>query len=60
MKKINIPALLLALVVVSMFIGVGLAIAMRNIWLIVLFIVLGFAIMGFGIANKKKKSGSQA
>ncbi|MFS0672305.1 DUF5325 family protein [Ornithinibacillus sp. 179-J 7C1 HS] len=58
MKKVNIPALLLALLVVSMFIGVGFAIALRNIWLIILFIVLGFGIMGTGIANKRKKSGS--
>lgn len=58
MKKVNIPALLLALLVVSMFIGVGFAIALRNIWLIILFIVLGFSIMGTGIANKRKKSGS--
>jgi hypothetical protein len=60
MKKINIPALLLAILVVSMFIGVGLAIAYRNIWLVLLFIVLGFGIMGTGIANKKKKSDSPA
>ncbi|WP_047982938.1 DUF5325 family protein [Ornithinibacillus californiensis] len=60
MKKVNIPALLLAILVVSMFIGVGLAIAYRNIWLVLLFIVLGFGIMGTAIANKKKKSDSPA
>ncbi|WP_042145083.1 DUF5325 family protein [Paucisalibacillus sp. EB02] len=59
MKNVNIPALLLALLVVSMFIGVGFAIALRSIWLILLFITLGFGIMGAGIANKRK-SGSQA
>ena len=55
MKKINLFALLLALLVVSMFIGVGFAIALRNTWLILLFIVLGFGIMGTGIASKKRK-----
>ncbi|WP_026905982.1 DUF5325 family protein [Paucisalibacillus globulus] len=59
MRNVNIPALLLALLVVSMFIGVGFAIALRSIGLILLFILLGFGIMGAGIANKKKKSGSQ-
>jgi hypothetical protein len=59
MRNINIPALLLALLVISMFIGVGFAIALRSIWLILLFIALGFGIMGAGIA-KKRKSGSHA
>ncbi|WP_010097925.1 DUF5325 family protein [Ornithinibacillus scapharcae] len=60
MKNLNIPAFLLATLVIIMFIGVGFAIALRSIWLILLFIALGFGIMGTGIANKKKKSGSQA
>lgn len=58
MKQVNIPAFLLAMLVVLMFVGVGFAIALRSIGLIVLFIVLGFAIMGFGIAHKKGKSDS--
>jgi uncharacterized membrane protein len=55
MKQINIPALLLAFLVVLMFVGVGFAIALRNVWLILLFIILGFSIMGSGIAYKKRK-----
>ncbi|GIO26020.1 DUF5325 family protein [Ornithinibacillus bavariensis] len=55
MKQINIPALLLAMLVVLMFIGVGFAIALRSILLILLFIVLGFSIMGSGLALKKRK-----
>jgi uncharacterized membrane protein len=55
MKQINIPALLLAFLVVLMFVGVGFAIALRNVWLILLFIILGFSIMGSGIAFKKRK-----
>jgi hypothetical protein len=37
-----------------MFIGVGVAIALRNIWLIILFIILGFGLMGYGISLKRK------
>jgi len=55
MKKINIPALLLAILVVSMFLGVGVAIAYRNVWFILLCMVLGFAIMGYGISLKRKR-----
>jgi hypothetical protein len=54
-KDINFPMLLLAILVVAMFAGVGLAIALRSIWLILLFIVAGFAIMGYGISLKRKK-----
>lgn len=55
MQKVNIPMLLLSLLVVSMFILVGLAIAYRNIWLVLLFLFLGFAIMSFGISLKRKR-----
>lgn len=55
MEKLNIPMLLLSLLVVSMFILVGLAIAFRNIWLVALFLFLGFAMMSFGISLKRKR-----
>ncbi|MEN2766583.1 DUF5325 family protein [Ornithinibacillus xuwenensis] len=60
LNKVNIPMLLLAMLVILMFIGVGFAIALRNIWLIVIFIALGFTIMGMGISMKRRKSDSQA
>ncbi|WP_368654690.1 DUF5325 family protein [Ornithinibacillus sp. 4-3] len=56
MKKINISMLLLAMLVISMFIGVGVAIAFRSIWFIALFTVLGFVIMSYGISLKRKNS----
>lgn len=55
MKKINFPMLLLAILVISMFVAVGIAIAFRNIWFILLFLVLGFCIMGYGLSLKRKK-----
>jgi Family of unknown function (DUF5325) len=55
MKKINWPMLLLAFLVISMFIGVGIAIAYRNIWLVILFLVLACVFMGTGISFKKKR-----
>lgn len=55
MKKINIPKLLLAMLVICMFLAVGVAIAFRNIWFVLLFLLLGFAIMGYGLSLKEKK-----
>lgn len=55
MKNINLPMLLLALLVILVFSAVGIAIAFRNIWAIFLLLLLGFAIMGFGISLKKRK-----
>lgn len=55
MKKINIPMLLLAILVICMFLAVGVAIAFRNIWFILLFLLLGFALMGYGLSLKRKK-----
>jgi len=54
MKKINIPMLLLALLVVSLFTGVGVALAYRNIVAIIILFLLGFIVMGYGITLKKK------
>ncbi|WP_190279420.1 DUF5325 family protein [Ornithinibacillus gellani] len=55
MKNINFPMLFLAILVIAMFVAVGIAISYQNIWLIILFIVLGFGFMGYGISLKKKK-----
>ncbi|MEF2291670.1 MULTISPECIES: DUF5325 family protein [Virgibacillus] len=55
MKKLNIPMLLLAILVIGMFVGVGAAIAYRNTWLVVLFLLLGFTLMGTGIRLKKAR-----
>ncbi|BAC13379.1 DUF5325 family protein [Oceanobacillus iheyensis] len=55
MKNINLPMLLLAFLVVLMFILVGLSIAFRNIWFILLFILLGFGIFGIVLSRKKGK-----
>lgn len=54
MKKINIPMLLLALLVISLFSGVGVALAYRNIFAMIVCFLLGFAVMGYGISLKKK------
>ncbi|WP_164215335.1 DUF5325 family protein [Virgibacillus sp. YIM 98842] len=55
MKKIDIPMLLLASFVILSFAGVGFAIALRSVWLIILLIIVGFSAMGYGIYLKKKK-----
>lgn len=54
MKKINIPMLLLACLVVLMFSLVGVAVAFKSFILIGLFLLLGFAFMGYGISLKRK------
>lgn len=53
MKSINIPMLLLALLVVLLFILVGLAVAFRNIWFVLLLTVLAFGIFGMVMSQKK-------
>ncbi|SFD83365.1 hypothetical protein SAMN05216238_104302 [Lentibacillus persicus] len=55
MKSLDVPMLLLASLVIFMFAFTGIAIAFRNIWLILLFILLGFAFMGLGIYLKRKR-----
>lgn len=54
MKNINIPMLLLALLVISLFSGVGVALAYRNIFAMIICFLLGFAAMGYGISLKRK------
>ncbi|WP_191126193.1 DUF5325 family protein [Cerasibacillus terrae] len=56
MKKIDFPMLLLAILVISMFIGVAIGISFKNIWMILIMLVLGFAFMGFGISIKQKRT----
>lgn len=58
MKKVNLPMLLLAILVIAMFIAVGFGIALRSIWLVLLFTVMGFLLMGFGLSIKRRKSDS--
>lgn len=54
MKQINLPMLALAMLVIFMFVAVGIAISLQNIWLIAIFSLAGFAIMGFGLSLKRK------
>jgi hypothetical protein len=56
MKSIQWKFMTLAFIVVLMFIAVGLAIALRNVWLISLFIILGFGVMGYGLYLKRRES----
>ncbi|MEW9677849.1 DUF5325 family protein [Lentibacillus sp. L22] len=56
MKKINFPMLLLAIVVIAMFVGMGAALSYQNFWLVLLFFVLGFAAMELGLIIKRKRS----
>ncbi|GAB3800019.1 DUF5325 family protein [Virgibacillus kimchii] len=55
MKKIDIPMFLLASFVILSFGAVGLAIALRSVWLIIIFLILGSSAMGYGIYLKKKR-----
>jgi len=60
MKRINFPMLLLAIIVVAMFSLVGIAIHYANFWLVGLFLLLGFAFMGFGLKIRKTGSASES
>jgi len=52
LKNINFSMLLLATAVILMFVMVGAAIPTQNIWLVVLFTVLGILLMGLGLIIK--------
>jgi len=54
MTNINFPMLFLALLIISMFVFSGIALAYRNILLVILFFLLGNGLMGFGIYLKRK------
>lgn len=58
MRNINFPMLLLAILVILMFSATGVAIAYGHIWYIILFMILGTTIMGYGISLKKKSDSS--
>lgn len=55
MSKVNYPMALLATLVIAAFFAVGASIAVKNAWLIILFLLLGFAMMGFGLTLKRKR-----
>ncbi|MGJ9458566.1 DUF5325 family protein [Oceanobacillus sp. CF4.6] len=55
MKNVNFPMLLLAILVIILFALVGIAIAFRNLWLILLFLILGFGTFAYGITLKKRR-----
>ncbi|MEI3596498.1 MULTISPECIES: DUF5325 family protein [unclassified Oceanobacillus] len=55
METFNWKFFSLALLVVFMFIAVGFAIALRSVPLIILFILLAFGLMGYGLTLKKKQ-----
>jgi len=56
MKQINFPMLFLAILVVTMFSLVGIAIYYESFLLMALFFVLGFLFMGYGLAKKRANS----
>jgi len=55
MKNINVPILLLATLVVSMFCLVGVAMFYENFLFMILFTLLGFFFMGYGLMLKRKR-----
>jgi ABC-type multidrug transport system permease subunit len=58
MKKIQVPMLFLAFLVIFSHVLVGVAIGFRNYGLAAFFFFLGFAIMGYGLSLKRKKNGT--
>ncbi|HLR65038.1 MAG TPA: hypothetical protein VK075_06390 [Pseudogracilibacillus sp.] len=54
MNKVNIPALLLAFVVIFFFTLVGVALAVQNLLWACLAFLAGFLVMAFGIYLKIK------
>ncbi|MDC3412786.1 YlaF family protein [Aquibacillus sp. 3ASR75-11] len=56
MKKIQFPMLLLAFLVILSYMLVGVAIGYRNYILAIFFVVLGFVLMGFGLARKRRNN----
>ncbi|WP_194287267.1 DUF5325 family protein [Gracilibacillus oryzae] len=54
MKNIQWFKLFLAILVILSFSAAGVGIALKSIWVIVLSLLLGFIIMGYGISLKRK------
>lgn len=55
LKDVNIPILLLAALVVTMFCLVGVAMFYENTLFMILFTLLGFGTMGYGLMLKRKR-----
>ena len=55
MKNINIPILLLSALVVTMFCLVGVAMHYQSALFMILFTLLGFGLMGYGLVLKRKR-----
>ncbi|GGC80226.1 hypothetical protein GCM10007216_08450 [Thalassobacillus devorans] len=55
MGKIDWKRMFTAFLAILCFVFVGFALGMKNFWLAGLFLLLGFGVMGFGIAAKRKK-----
>ncbi|GGD19455.1 DUF5325 family protein [Pontibacillus salipaludis] len=60
MKNVNIPLFLLALLAVFCFMLVGVAIGYRSVIFSLLFLLLGFSVMGFGFVVKRKQRNQEA
>lgn len=58
MKNINFPMLLLALLVITMFSATGVALSYESLWGSIISLLLGFALMGYGLSLKRRKSDS--
>ncbi|HLS20179.1 MAG TPA: DUF5325 family protein [Bacillota bacterium] len=54
MAPINFRMLFLAIVIISMFGLAGVALAYRNVLLVVLFFILGNVLMGYGLYLKRR------
>ncbi|KGX93313.1 hypothetical protein N781_12980 [Pontibacillus halophilus JSM 076056 = DSM 19796] len=60
MKRLDVQMLLLALLAVGCFFLTGVAIGYRNYLLTAFFLLLGFAVMGFGFTVKRKRRVAEA
>ncbi|SER97340.1 hypothetical protein SAMN04487944_11434 [Gracilibacillus ureilyticus] len=56
MNNIQWFKLFLAVLVIFSFSAAGVGIALKSMWVIVLSIILGFVIMGYGISLKRKEA----
>ncbi|UOQ47998.1 YlaF family protein [Gracilibacillus caseinilyticus] len=54
--KFQLSKFLLALTVILCFSAAGVGIALRNVWFILIALLAGFAVMGFGISLKKREA----
>lgn len=55
MKSFNVPILLLATLVVAMFCLVGVAMFYESYLFMIVFTLLGFGLMGYGLTLKRKR-----